>query len=138
MCSSDLDPTAYRPLMELCHSLPTECFLSGGTDRWLAREMARGRLPEAQRLRREHGAHDLDWHLRIGRARESLLEELDRMEDDPDIADVVDLPRLRALLTDFPEKSTWRPEVRAPYLNTLNRGISAGRFIAFAKGRNDI
>ena len=45
---------------------------------------------------------------------------------------------IRALLTDFPEKSTWRPEVRAPYLNTLNRGISAGRFIAFAKGRNDI
>lgn len=132
------DPTAYRPLMELCHALPTECFLNGGTGRWLAREMARGRLPEAQRLRQEQGAHNLDWHLRIGRARESLLEELDRMEDDPDIADVVDLPRLRALLTDFPEKSTWRPEVRAPYINTLNRGISAGRFIAFAKGRNDI
>ena len=132
------DPTAYRPLMELCFSLPTEMFLRHGWDRWLAREMARGRLPEDQRMRRDQGAHDLDWHPRIARARESLLDEVSRMEDDPDIAAVVDLPLLRMLLEQFPERSSWRPEIRGPYINAVNRGITAGRFIAFAKGRNDI
>ena len=132
------DPTAYRPLVEFCFGLPTAMFLRGGIDRWLAREMAKGRLPEEQRLRREQGAHELDWHLRIGRARPALLEEIARMEDDPDIARVVDLAYLRHILEHFPERSTWRNEVRAPYVTALNRGISAGRFIAYAKGRNDI
>lgn len=129
-------PAAFRPLVEFCHGLPTELFLRDGTDRWLAREMAKGRLPEAQRLNRDHGAHQVDWHLRIGRARADLLDELERMEDDPDIAALLDLPRLRGLLTDFPANDA--DASAFPYVTTLVRAMSAGRFVAFAKGRNDI
>ena len=130
-------PAAFRPLVEFCHGLPTELFLRDGQDRWLAREMAKGRLPDAQRLNRDQGAHHIDWHLRIGRARTDLVDELDRMADDPDIAGLLDLPRLRGLLTGFPATPA---DTREPhlYISTLPRAISAGRFIAYAKGRNDI
>lgn len=132
------DPTAYRPLVEFCFGLPTDLFRRDGIDRWLAREMARGRLPEAQRINPEQGAHDVDWHRRISRARPELLAELGRMEADSDIAAVVDLPGLRRLIVEFPERSSWHPSVRGPYLTALYRGIAAGRLIAYAKGRNDI
>lgn len=75
--------------------------------------------------------------MRLKRARPDLLDEVERMEDDPDIAALIDLPRLRRLLAEFPDSPA---DAAEPYLyiTTLVRAISAGRFIAFAKGRNDI
>jgi asparagine synthase (glutamine-hydrolysing) len=132
------DPTAYRPLVEFCFGLPTGLYRRNGIDRWLARAMGEGRLPEVQRHNRDQGSHEVDWHLRLGRARADLLDEVTRMEADPDIARVVDLARMRDLLEHFPEHSSWEVAVRGPYSNALRQGISAGRFIAYAKGRNDI
>ena len=132
------DPTAYRPLIEFCYGLPTDQFLRDGIDRWLARRMAEGRLPEAQWLDRDTGRHDVDWHLRLGRARHELIDELDRMAADEDIAAVVDLKGLRARLDDFPDESPPETTGAAQYRFAIPRGISAGRFIAYAKGRNDV
>ncbi len=132
------DPAAYRPLVEFCYGLPTNILMHNGTDRWLAREMARGRLPEEQRLNRDIGQHNVDWQLRIGRARHALLDELELMASDPDIAAMVDLPRLQALLKDFPAAGCNDPSVALPYQTALPIAMAAGRFIAYAKGRNDI
>lgn len=132
------DPAAYRPLVEFCYGLPTDILIRNGTNRWLAREMARGRLPEEQRLNRDIGQHNVDWQLRIGRARSELLDELERMASDPDIAAMVDLPSLRSLLEDFPDAECDDPSVALPYQTALPIAIAAGRFIAYAKGRNDI
>ncbi len=132
------DPSAYRPLMEFCYGIPTDQFLRDGTDRWLARRVAQGRVPEEQRLRRDHGAHDADWHLRIGRARQDLIAELDRMADDPDICRVVDVAALRRHLDAFPAENTLDRTASQPYQTALAVGMSAGRFIAHTKGSNDI
>ena len=132
------DPSAYRPLVEFCYGLPTDQFLRNGIDRWLARRMAEGRLPDEQRLNPAIGGHSLDWHLRIGRVRGELIDELDRMAADPDIAAMIDLPRLRKLLTEFPAEDTSDLAIALPYLTAIPMGMSAARFIAYAKGRNDI
>ena len=55
------DPAAYRPLAEFCFGLPTDVFLRDGEQRWLARQMARGVLPEAQRSNPRWGRHHPDW-----------------------------------------------------------------------------
>jgi asparagine synthase (glutamine-hydrolysing) len=133
------DPTAYRPLVEFCWGCPTGVFKHNGQDRWLAREMARGRLPEAQRINRDYGKQYVDTLARIGRVRDELLAELERMTEDADIAAVVDLPRLQQLLREFPAAGPhYDPAEVLPYQTILPLGIAAGRFIAFAKGRNDL
>ena len=133
------DPTAYRPLVEFCWGCPTDVFMREGTDRWLAREMARGLMPEAQRLNRAYGHHFTDWQLRLAPIRDELLDELERMADDPDIVALVDLPRLVKLVESVTETSDrYDPQIALPYQTTLPIGMAAARFIAYAKGRNDI
>ncbi len=133
------DPTAYRPLIEFCWGCPTSVFMRDGTDRWLAREMARGQMPEAQRLNRDYGHHYTDWQPRLEPIEDELLEELERMADDPDIAAVVDIPRLKELVRAVPAISAdYDPQTALPYQSALPIGMAAARFIAYAKGRNDI
>ena len=133
------DPTAYRPLVEFCWGCPTGVFLHDGQDRWLAREMGRSRLPEAQRTNHDYGKQYVDTLLRIGRVRDELLAELERMTGDPDIAAVVDLPKLQKLLHELPAAGPHYDAAEAlPYQTALPLGMAAGRFIAYAKGRNDI
>ncbi|HEX4847224.1 MAG TPA: asparagine synthase-related protein, partial [Novosphingobium sp.] len=133
------DPTAYRPLIEFCWGCPTDVFIHQGTDRWLAREMAKGQMPEDQRLNRAYGHHFVDWQPRLAAIRDELLDELERMADDPDIASVVDIPRLQQLVAAIPERADgYDPQTALPYQTALPIGMAAARFIAYAKGRNDI
>lgn len=133
------DPTAYRPLVEFCWGCPTDVFLRDGTDRWLAREMARGQMPEAQRVERAYGHHYTDWQMRLAPIRDELLGELERMSDDDDIASVIDIPKLQGLVSAVPsEAQPYDPHSALPYQIALPVGMAAARFVAFAKGRNDI
>ncbi|MGH6786254.1 MAG: asparagine synthase-related protein, partial [Novosphingobium sp.] len=132
------DPAAYRPLVEFCFGIPTEIFRRHGQTRWLAREMGRGNLPEALRCRVETGAHHPDWHARLTPVAAELRDELERMRCDPDVAAVLDLPRLEQLVADLPGLDPADHDARVPYLTALPIGIAAARFIGYAKGRNDI
>lgn len=134
------DPTSYRPLVEFCYGVPTEQFTRGSMNRFLARRMAAGRLPEEMRLNRDTGLHNGDWALRIDRARDELVAELDRMAGDDDIAALFDLPGLRSSLVEFSAAAapTATSADAMLYQSALPLVIAAGRFIAYAKGRNDI
>ena len=131
------DPAAYRPLVEFCYGLPTEMFRREGQDRWLAREMARGRIPETLRTRRDTGMHHPDWHRRLASIGAAVAEELDRAAGDEDVAALLDLPRLRRLLADLPTLDPGDFAARLPYVTALSIGLAAAQFIAYAKGRND-
>lgn len=132
------DPAAYRPLVEFCFGLPTEAFRRGQEDRWLAREMARGRLPEAQRQCRDSGTHNPDWHARQLPGAQAMADELERMASDPDIAALIDLPRMLSLARALPGLDPADHSAKLPYLTALPIAIAAGQFIALTKGRNDI
>jgi asparagine synthase (glutamine-hydrolysing) len=132
------DPTAYRPLVEFCYGVPTEQFTRGPLNRFLARRMGAGRLPEELRLNRDIGLHHGDWPSRIGRARAELIAELDRMAGDDDIAAMFDLPGLRRGLENFSLADTGQDANGMLFQSALPLAIAGGRFIAYAKGRNDI
>jgi asparagine synthase (glutamine-hydrolysing) len=132
------DPTAYRPFAEFCFGMPTEMYLRDGVKRWFAKAMAKGIMPEEQRANRLDGRWDSDWHLRIGRRRADLIEELDRLAADDQMASMFDLPRLKATLTDWPENPPTDPQAILPRENAVMRAIVATRFINYVEGRNDL
>ena len=63
-----------------------------GEPRWLAKQMAKGIMPEEQRENRLNGRWDADWHLRIGRRRKEYLTELERLESDQRFSAMFDVP----------------------------------------------
>ena len=130
------DPTAYRPFVEFCLGLPTRMFLRDGQSRWLARQMAKGVMPEEQRLNPRTGRWDADWHLRIGRRRKEYLAELDRMEEGEQLASMIDVPRLRAALEDWPEQTVTDRFQALPIEMAVPRGLLTARFVHWVEGRN--
>ncbi|HXG80458.1 MAG TPA: asparagine synthase-related protein [Sphingomicrobium sp.] len=130
------DPTAYRPFVEFCFGLPVEMFMRDGRMRWLAKEMAKGLMPEEQRANRLNGRWDADWHLRIGRRRADFLAEIDRLEVDGRMATMLDFPRLRAALEDWPEETEVDPQRYYVREFAVPRGLLTARFINWVEGRN--
>ena len=130
------DPLAYRPFVEFCFGLPTSMFLRDGEMRWLAKEMAKGIMPEEQRANRLNGRWDGDWHLRIGRRRKEYLGELDRIAADEQLAKMVDVPRLRAALEDWPDHTETDPQKYFTREFAVPRGLLTARFIRYVEGRN--
>jgi asparagine synthase (glutamine-hydrolysing) len=131
------DPTAYRPFAEFCFGLPTDLFLRDGQTRWLAREMGRGVLPEPQRTNRGHGRHNADWHVKLGRVREPLLREIDRLAANGQLAAMFDFAKIRAALEDWPEDSRIPNERRIPLEVATARVVAMARYVNFVEGRNE-
>lgn len=130
------DPLAYRPFVEFCFGLPTEVFLHDGELRWLAKELAKGVMPEEQRANRTNGRWDADWLHRIKRRRADYLEELDRIEDDPELSRMLDVARLRKALLELPDQTPTDRQLYYPMEYTVMRGLLTARFVNYIKGRN--
>ena len=107
-----------------------------GQVRWLARELAKGIMPEAQRLNVLEGCWDADWHIRIGRRRKEFLEELNQLEKDERFAGMFDFPRLRAGLEDWPETTVTNHQVSHAPQAALPAALLTARFINYVEGRN--
>ena len=129
------DPAAYRPLAEFCFGLPTDLFLRDGQDRWLARQMGRGVLPEAQRNNPRHGRHNPDWLAKLAPQRDAVRSELQRLEQDPELAQMLDFPRLHAALDDWPAQTPTGQDALTLQI-ALTRAITLARFINHVSGRN--
>jgi asparagine synthase (glutamine-hydrolysing) len=130
------DPTAYRPFVEFCFGLPVEMFMRDGRMRWLAKEMAKGIMPDEQRTNRLNGRWDADWHLRVGRRRKDFLAEIERLADDERMAEMLDLPRLRAALEVWPDETEIDPQQYYAREFAVPRGLLTARFINYIEGRN--
>lgn len=132
------DPMAYRPFVEFCIGLPVEMFLRDGERRWLAKEMARGIMPEEQRANRLNGRWDSDWHLRIGRRRKEFLAELDRLEQDERFASMFDFPRIRSALEQWPEQTETDLQKLYTAEFAVPGALLTARFINYVEGRNTV
>ena len=132
------DPMAYRPFAEFCMGLPVDMFMRDGTLRWLAKEMARGIMPETQRVNSLNGRWDADWHLRIGRRRAEFRAELERIAAHPTLGSMIDTDRLIAALDDFPPETSTDPQVWMEVEMGIPRALLTARFTNFVEGRNDV
>ena len=129
-------PMAYRPFVEYCLSLPPEYFLRDGVDRWLAREMGRGRIPEEVRCEGRRGLQGADWPMRIGRDRERLLSLLRGMRDNAELARRLDLDRLERNLAKWDGTDTRGSGSLEKIGMAIPQAIVLGGFARFVEGAN--
>jgi asparagine synthase (glutamine-hydrolysing) len=132
------DVTAWRPLIEFCMGLPTDQFVRGREHRRLARQLAKGRLPEAQRTEERIGIHFADWHLRMGERRAELIDYAERMRDHPALGGTLDINRMVDLLSDWPEEAPLGGHEIMPRWFAATRAMTAASFVGYAEGRNDL
>lgn len=133
---STRDPPSYRPFVEFCLGLPTEMFLRDGQTRWLARQLGRGLMPEAQRLMPGHGVQAADWHLRLTPRRDDMRREVEAIARDPVLSGIIDTDMLTANIENWPAAQSVEDSVYFPHAFRLPRAIAMGRYVRFMTGQN--
>jgi len=132
------DPMAYRPFAEFCMGLPTRMFMQGGELRWMAKQMARGIMPDEQRANSLNGRWDADWHLRIGRRRTEFRAEFERIAQHPTLSGMIDTERMIAALDAFPDQTSTDPQVWLQVELGVPRALLTARFVDFVERSNRI
>jgi asparagine synthase (glutamine-hydrolysing) len=126
------DPTADKNLVEFCLSVPTEQFLSNGIPRSLARRALADRLPGKVLSERRKGLQAVDWHENLTAARRAVAEEIERLASCTPAAALLDLPRLRRLVDNWPTGGWHEETIVQSYRLALLRGLSVGHFLRSA------
>lgn len=132
------DVSAYRPLVEYCMALPTGMFVRDGVHRFLARELARGRMPEEQRLEARSGRHGSDWHAHMAPRLAELQAAVDTIAGHPQLSRLLDTGKMRRMLENFPAADSEDDFENLPYRQGLAHGLLAAQFVGLVEGRNDL
>lgn len=130
------DPTSYRPLVEFCVGIPDDQYLRGGVRRWLAKRMLDGKVPDMVLRETRRGRQAADWHLRLCRQRDHLIEEIDWLMEDAAVSKRLNLKALRKAMVDFPDKTPTDKKAAARLQLAVTRGLTTARFIRYLDGRN--
>ncbi|NVD44556.1 asparagine synthase-related protein [Qipengyuania atrilutea] len=131
------DVTAYRPLIEYCAGLPTDQFVRGGVQRFLARRMAANRMPAEQAASTDYGQHNADWHLRMTRRLPGLRAEFERMRHNDVLKRLIDVEAGLKLLEEWPDRTPADPRVIRRHFHALTGAILMASFYRFTHGSNE-
>ncbi len=123
------DPTNDKRLWEFSYAIAPEQHLAGHRGRSVIRRALRDRLPRATLLRYKRGMQSADWPHILTSARPALLAELERIEAFAPAQSMLNLPRLRHLLTEWPVAGFDTSDIIASRHFALTRGIAAGYFL---------
>lgn len=82
------------------------------------------------------GRHNADWHTRISTRREELTRAAERIALHPQLGQIVDVPRMVALLQEWPDRTPVDPGEELPRALGLTRALTAAAFVAHSERRN--
>ena len=97
-------PAFDRRLVEFCIGIPEDQYLRKGRERWLIRRAMKGRLPDVVLYNKNTGSQAADWYPRLTRERDHIAAELKRLAANADVASIIDLQRLTAILDNWPDR----------------------------------
>lgn len=132
------DPTADRRIIEYCLAIPDEQFLNRKGLRWLAKRAFADRLPQSVIHNPLRGAQDPGWYLRMQQTKVEFELEYQRLLQNSTAQQVLDLPRMRKLLDEWPDESAnWNSnKIIGEYRLGLSRAFMVGRYIRWFEGDN--
>lgn len=130
------NPLADQRLMTYCLDVPWEQYVAGGRPRSLARGVLADRVPNEILDCPTGGYQSVDWLDGLNAARSELTAELERLQQCPPAAALLDIPRLQRLATKWPAGRFDNEATRIEYRQALLRGVTAGRFVRRMSGAN--
>jgi asparagine synthase (glutamine-hydrolysing) len=128
------DPTSDRRLIELCLSIPPDEYLRGGQSRSIARRAFADRLPPSIAGETRRGLQATDWHQGVAPIQAEVASEVERIAEVPAARFVLDIPRLRELVRNWPTGDWNSAGTQASYRFALLRALSVGHFLRRAAG----
>lgn len=130
------DPHGDRRLLEFALSVPEPMYQGNGVQRWFARRVFADRLPRTILDERRRGANNPSWFRSLGAVRPQLTAEIERLEGSALASRLLDLPRLRQLMAQWPKNENEAERRSGEYRLALARGVHVGRFIRWVEGGN--
>jgi asparagine synthase (glutamine-hydrolysing) len=130
------DPHADRRLLEFLLAVPEPMFCQGGVQRSFARRVLADRLPQEILDERRYGAHAATWFRSLDARRERIAADIERLEASPLASRLIDLPRLKRLIGQWPKNPESAERHASEYRLALARGVHVGRFVRWVEGAN--
>lgn len=129
-------PLAYRPLVELCAGIPDDQYLRDGQNRWLARRLLKGRIPEVVRNEIRQGNDSADWPIHMMKHRPGLLKELESLKGDERLGGILDFERLHENFAQWDGTNAPGSYNESKIPSSIGRAIRTARFVKHVEGRN--
>lgn len=126
-------PLADRRLLEFCFALPDSQYMQDGIPRRLVRRVVGDQLPPKVLNNTKRGFQCPEYFHRMGLQREELEAALANLEHSPLANRLLDVPRLRKLMAEWPDSA----EAASPaYFAVLHRGLHYGSYFRWLEGGN--
>jgi asparagine synthase (glutamine-hydrolysing) len=129
-------PAFDRRLVEFCIGIPQDQYLRKGHDRWLIRRAMQGRLPDIVLSKTKYGTQSADWFPRLTRQRSLIAEEVKRLAKNPEVASILDMQRLNAILRNWPDRQPPEYTLEAANLLSVPDALHAAYLIEAVIGAN--
>jgi asparagine synthase (glutamine-hydrolysing) len=130
------DPHADRRLLEFTLQVPEWLFRRDGIPRSFARRVLSDRLPREILDERRRGANGTNWFAFLDARRHDIASDIERLEASPLASRLIDLPRLKGLMAQWPKDAQEAENRVWEYRQALARGVHVGRFIRWVEGGN--
>jgi asparagine synthase (glutamine-hydrolysing) len=130
------DPHRDRRLLEFLLTVPEPMFRQNGVQRSFARRVLADRLPREILDERRRGVQAPAWFRSLTTRRADIALELQRLEASPLAQRLIDLPRLKRLMSQWPKTEQGAQSRREEYGLALTRAVHVGRFIRWVEGGN--
>ena len=130
------DPHSDRRLLEFCLSVPEWLYRRNGIPRSFARRVLGDRLPPEILNERRRGLQAPTWFHTLSSERDLIAVDIDRFEASPLARRILDLHRMKRLLSEWPSDAQIAEKRKSEYRHALARGVHIGRFIRWVEGGN--
>ena len=130
------DPHADRRLLEFALAVPEPFYRRHGVPRSFARSVFADRLPREILDERLRGSNTPTWFRFLDARRHEIAADIERLESSPLARRLIDLPRLKRLMVQWPKDEQAAEQRSSEFRLALARGIHVGRFLRWVEGGN--
>jgi asparagine synthase (glutamine-hydrolysing) len=131
------DPYGDRELIEFSLTIPETLFLRDGVPRWYARQLFADRLPREILDETRKGEQAPDWFESLNVRRPLIEAEIERLEASRLASRLLDMPRLKQLIADWPSDTRAADAQMPAYRLALDRAVHVGQFIRWVERGNE-